>query len=37
MLGDEGLLQQFIEFTIGPIVTAAIQQVQEEMSWQQAR
>lgn len=37
MLDDEGLLQQFIEYTIGPIVKASIQQVQEEMSWQQAR
>lgn len=37
MLDDEGLLQQFIEYTIGPIITASIQQLQEERSWQQAR
>jgi hypothetical protein len=37
MLDDDGLLQQFIEYTIGPIVTASIRQVQEERSWQQAR
>ena len=37
MLDDEGLLQQFIEYTIGPIVGTAIRRVEEERSWQQAR
>jgi len=37
MLDEEGLLQQFVEYTIGPIVTASIRQVEEERSWQQAR
>ena len=37
MLNDEGLLQQFIEYTIGPIVATSIRQVEDERSWQQAR
>ena len=37
MLDDEGLLQQFIEYTIGPLVAASARQIEEENSWRLAR
>ncbi|KAL8736831.1 MAG: hypothetical protein Q9181_002295 [Wetmoreana brouardii] len=37
MMDDQGLLQQFIEFTMGPIVHAAFRDVEEERSWKRAR
>ena len=36
MLEDHGLLQQFIEFTVGPIVKSTIAHVEDEDSWQEA-
>ncbi|KAI4151966.1 MAG: hypothetical protein LQ341_000803 [Variospora aurantia] len=37
LMEDQGLLQQFIEYTIGPIVHEAFHEVEEERSWQRAR
>ncbi|KAL8972640.1 MAG: hypothetical protein Q9197_002686 [Variospora fuerteventurae] len=37
LMEDRGLLQQFIEYTIGPIVQEAFHEVEEERSWQRAR
>lgn len=37
MLEDNGLLQQFIEFTVGPIITSSIIQLEDEESWEEAR
>ncbi|KAL9596113.1 MAG: hypothetical protein Q9219_006012 [cf. Caloplaca sp. 3 TL-2023] len=37
LMEDQGLLQQFIEYTIGPIVREAFQEVEEERSWKRAR
>ncbi|KAL8775895.1 MAG: hypothetical protein Q9194_003526 [Teloschistes cf. exilis] len=37
MRDDQGLLQQFIEFTVGPIVHAAFREIEEEDSWKRAR
>jgi len=36
MLEDNGLLQQFIEFTVGPIITSSIAQLADEESWEEA-
>lgn len=36
MMDDGGLLQQFIEYKIGPIVHAAFREIQEEISWNRA-
>ncbi|KAL8692271.1 MAG: hypothetical protein Q9218_002664 [Villophora microphyllina] len=37
MMGNQGLLQQFIEYTIGPIVHEAFREVEAERSWKRAR
>lgn len=37
MLGEKGLLQQFVEFTVAPIIQSAIKQLEDEDSWEQAR
>lgn len=37
MLGEKGLLQQFVEYTVGPIVESSIKQLEDEDSWEQAR
>lgn len=37
LLDDGGLLQQFIEHTIGPIISAAFRQRKDELSWERAR
>lgn len=37
MLGEKGLLQQFVEFTVGPIIQSSIKQLEDEDSWEQAR
>ncbi|KAL8700942.1 MAG: hypothetical protein Q9201_005180 [Fulgogasparrea decipioides] len=37
MMDDQGLLQQFIEFTMGPIVHVVFREVEEERSWKRAR
>ncbi|KAL8721177.1 MAG: hypothetical protein Q9225_002102 [Loekoesia sp. 1 TL-2023] len=37
LMENQGLLQQFIEYTIGPIVHEAFQEVEEERSWKRAR
>ncbi|KAL8656556.1 MAG: hypothetical protein Q9210_000193 [Variospora velana] len=37
LMEDQGLLQQFIEYTIGPIVHEAFHEVEEERSWKRAR
>lgn len=37
MLGEKGLLQQFVEFTVGPIIQSSIRQLEDEDSWEQAR
>ncbi|KAL8818607.1 MAG: hypothetical protein Q9223_002787 [Gallowayella weberi] len=34
---DQGLLQQFIEFTVAPIVHQAYHEVEDERSWKRAR
>ena len=36
MHDDEGLLQQFVEYMIGPIMTSSIHQIEDEQSWKQA-
>lgn len=36
MMDDQGLLQQFIEFTVGPIVNQAFQEVENDRSWKRA-
>ena len=36
LMEDQGLLQQFIEYTIGPIVREAFQEVEEERPWKRA-
>lgn len=36
LMEDQGLLQQFIEYTIGPIVHEAFQEVEDEASWKRA-
>ncbi|KAL8734883.1 MAG: hypothetical protein Q9166_001235 [cf. Caloplaca sp. 2 TL-2023] len=36
MMDDQGLLQQFIEYTVGPIVHQAYQEVEDDRSWSRA-
>jgi len=36
MMDDEGLLSQFIEYTIGPVVAASFHQIKDERSWAKA-
>ena len=36
MLQEDGLLQQFLDFTMGPIISQAMIQVQDENSWEEA-
>lgn len=36
LMEDQGLLQQFIEYTIGPIVHETFQEVEDERSWKRA-
>ena len=33
---DHGLLQQFIEYTVGPLITSSMAQLQDERSWEEA-
>ena len=35
-MDDEGLLKQFVEYTIGPIIAASFRQVKDERSWTKA-
>ncbi|KAL8764212.1 MAG: hypothetical protein Q9184_000181 [Pyrenodesmia sp. 2 TL-2023] len=37
LMEDQGLLQQFIEYTLGPIVHEAFHEVEDDRSWQRAR
>ncbi|KAL8657908.1 MAG: hypothetical protein Q9226_001458 [Calogaya cf. arnoldii] len=37
MMDDQGLLQQFIEYTVGPIVHHAFLDVEDDRSWNRAR
>lgn len=37
MLGDNGLLQQFIEFTVAPIIQSSVKHLEDEDSWEEAR
>ncbi|KAL8772634.1 MAG: hypothetical protein Q9209_002295 [Squamulea sp. 1 TL-2023] len=37
MMDDQGLLQQFIEYTVGPIVHQAFLEVEDDRSWNRAR
>ncbi|KAL8794910.1 MAG: hypothetical protein Q9195_002622 [Heterodermia aff. obscurata] len=37
MLNDGALLQQFVEYVIGPIITDAIRETRDGRSWKQAR
>ncbi|KAL8759487.1 MAG: hypothetical protein Q9199_000708 [Rusavskia elegans] len=37
MMDDQGLLQQFIEYTVGPIVHHAFLEVEDDRSWHRAR
>ena len=36
MRDDNGLLQQFLEYTVGPMITSSIAQLQDERSWEEA-
>ena len=36
LLEDNGILQHFIEFTVGPIIKASIAQLDDESSWKEA-
>ena len=36
MREDRGLLQQFIEHTVGPIITSSLAQLEDEWSWEEA-
>lgn len=36
LLEDNGILQHFIEFTVGPIIKASITQLDDESSWKEA-
>lgn len=36
MRDDHGLLQQFLEYTVGPLITSAMAQLQDERSWEEA-
>ena len=37
MLDDAGLLEQFLEYTLGPIIQDSFRQVEDERSWDTAR
>ncbi|KAL2038496.1 hypothetical protein N7G274_008835 [Stereocaulon virgatum] len=37
MWEDKGLLQQFIEHIVGPIITSSLAQLEDEWSWEEAR
>ena len=37
IFGDHGLLQQFIEYTVEPIIHSAVAQLEDEESWKEAR
>lgn len=37
MLGENGILQQYVEFTLGPIIESSIKQLENEDSWELAR
>lgn len=37
MMDDEGLLSQFVEYTIGPVIAESFRQVKDERSWAKAR
>ena len=36
MHDDNGLLQQFLEYTVGPMIISSIAQLQDERSWEEA-
>ena len=36
MRDDHGLLQQFLEYTVGPLITSSMAQLQDERSWEEA-
>lgn len=36
MMDDEGLLSQFIEYAIGPVIAASFHQIKDERSWAKA-
>ena len=36
MRDNNGLLQQFLEYTIAPMITSSIAQLQDERSWEEA-
>ena len=36
MRDDHGLLQQFLEYTVGPLITSSMAQLQDEWSWEVA-
>ena len=36
MCEDKGLLQQFIEHSVGPIITSSLAQLEDEWSWEEA-
>ena len=36
MRDNNGLLQQFLEYTVGPMITSSIAQLQDERSWEEA-
>ena len=36
LLEDNGIIQHFIEFTVGPIIKASIAQFDDESSWKEA-
>ena len=37
LLEDNGVIQHFIEFSVGPIIKASIAQFNDDLSWQEAR
>lgn len=36
LLEDNGIIQHFIEFTVGPIIKASITQFDDESSWKES-
>ena len=36
MRDDHGLLQQFLEYTVGPLIISSMAQLQDERSWEEA-
>ena len=36
MRDDHGLLQQFLEYTVGPLITSSMAQLHDERSWEEA-